>query len=141
EIARQEAENNAKQLAEKQAKEEEKRNKDIKQNQQRIAPFENALLNGNKLTWVQRAQIAKYTENIYVINKLKYDNSTNVLKALLLNPSISVEVSSKVRKRLDSKQQAKEFKKKLEQENEGGCLGVIIVFIVTSITTILSLYI
>lgn len=113
---------------------EKKRLNELQENQKKIAPLELEFLNKKKLTWEQRVQIAKYSNNKIIINKLKYDNSKKVLDTLLLNPFITNDVISTIHKRQQVATKNKELKNigKIEQkqENKGGCWGIIVLLIV-----------
>lgn len=125
----------------KQEKEEARRRNEIRLNQEKIAPLELDFLDRKKLTWEQRVQIAKYTENGKIINKLKFDNSKKVLEALLLNPFITGDVTSTIYKRQQVAAENREFRKKIEQESKGGCLGIVLMLVASSIATCLCIFI
>ena len=106
----------------------------LKENQRIIEPLVSSLLQRKKLSWEQRCQIAKYTNNHLAIKKLKYDNSINVLDALLTNPYIDSATIQHIHKRkkdkIDSKNESQTIRR--ESKEDSGCLKPLltIIFIV-----------
>ena len=118
-------------------KRKQKQEQELKENQRIIEPLVSSLLQRKKLSWEQRCQIAKYTNNHLAIKKLKYDNSINVLDALLTNPYIDSATIQHIHKRkkdkIDSKNEFQTIRR--ESKENSGCLKslITILFIAVSI--------
>ena len=108
---------------------------ELKKNQRIIEPLVSSLLQRKKLSWEQRCQIAKYTNNKSAIKKLKYDNSVKVLDALLTNPYLDSATIQHIHNRKKDKIASKNAYQTIREESreesreDSGCLKPLITIV------------
>lgn len=115
---------------------------EIKKNQRIIEPLVSSLLQRKKLSWEQRCQIAKYTNNKSAIKKLKYDNSINVLDALLTNPYLDSATIQHIHNRKKDKIASKNAYQTIRKESreDSGCLKPLITIVLIVGSIIILIY-
>lgn len=111
-------------------------------NQRIIEPLISSFLQKKKLSWEQRCQIAKYTNNKFVIKKLKYDNSINVLDALLTNPYLDSATIQHIHNRKKDKIASKNAYQTIRKESreDSGCLKPLITIVLIVGSIIILIY-
>jgi hypothetical protein len=127
---------------EKEIEEQRKKEMELFEKQKKIAPLVSKYLQGEKLTWQQRREIAYNTNNSKAINKLKYDHSQNVVNALLCNPYISSDIRSHIFKRKEATNVTAYSTSQQKDNNstENGCIKFLMIWsIIIIIVTIISL--
>lgn len=127
---------------EQEIKRKQKQEEELKENQRIIEPLVSSLLQRKKLSWEQRCQIAKYTNNKLAIKRLTYDNSINVLDALLTNPYIDSATIQHIHKRkkdkIDSKNELQTIRS--ESKENSGCLKSLITILFIAVSINLLIY-
>lgn len=145
ELARQEAtrKEEERKRREREIEEQQKKERIFLEEQQKIAPLVTKYLQGEKLTWQQRKEIAYKTNSPKVINKLKYDHSQNVINALLCNPNISNDVRAHISNRRNAVHVAtcspsQEIGNSNDSEN--GCIKFLMIWsVIIIVVTVTSL--